>query len=52
MAKRDGISSDYKSPENSRYYRGQTYYLEKDSPKKFASIVIDNNDFLNPVTKG
>lgn len=34
-----------------RYIEGQKIYLSRCSPKRYASIIIDNNDLNNPVIK-
>lgn len=49
MAVRNGCSSDPKDPANKRYYAGQNLYLKSCTPKNRATVVIDNNDFKNPI---
>jgi len=34
---------------NERYIPGQKIYLESENPQEKADIVIDNNDYMNPV---
>ncbi len=36
---------------NERYVPGQTLYFQEANPKEVADIVVDNNDFQNPIIK-
>jgi uridine kinase len=48
MAQRDGTSPDPQHQSNRRYRAGQLLYFQECDPRRRASIVIDNTDFLKP----
>jgi uridine kinase len=47
-AQRGEGSGDPRSPENYRYVEGQKIYLHKCDPKKYATIIINNENLLSP----
>jgi uridine kinase len=47
-AQRGEGSSDPRSPENRRYVEGQKIYLRECDPKKYATIVINNENLVSP----
>ncbi|GAA1988609.1 hypothetical protein GCM10009838_59330 [Catenulispora subtropica] len=51
MVHRDGASPDGQDPRNRRYSEGQQLYLAACHPADRASMVIDNNDFSQPVIR-
>lgn len=44
-----GSKEEIEQRYNERYIPGQKIYLEAEHPQEKADIVIDNNDFMNPV---
>jgi uridine kinase len=49
MVKRDGAASaDPSAESNRRYLEGQKMYLAECEPARWATVVIDNNDFSSP----
>jgi uridine kinase len=48
-AQHDGGSPDPRAPENRRYVEGQQIYLRECDPKRYASIVINNDVLVSPV---
>ncbi|MEN9519717.1 MAG: hypothetical protein RLZZ381_2305 [Cyanobacteriota bacterium] len=47
-AQRGEGSCDPRSPENHRYVEGQKIYLHECDPKKYATIIINNENLLSP----
>ncbi len=44
-----GNSEDVEAIYKARYIPGQKLYLESEKPRDKANVVLDNNDFMNPV---
>ena len=49
MAVRDGVNPDQDDPLVQRYVGGQQLYFETCQPQQQADVVIDNNDWSNPI---
>lgn len=49
LAARDGTNPDQDDPLVRRYVEGQRLYFETCQPQQRADMVIDNNDWANPV---
>ena len=47
-AQRGGRSPDPQAPENRRYVEGQELYLRECDPKRYATIVINNEALTSP----
>ena len=47
-AQRDDSSPDPEGASNQRYVRGQELYLRSSTPKRFATVTINNDDLLSP----
>jgi len=45
---RDNRSKNVDAPENTRYVEGQKLYLTECTPKRFADVIINNNDLSSP----
>ncbi len=52
MAKRDGVDPDPENPLIQRYVGGQQLYFAACQPRQRADVVVDNNDWQNPVIVG
>jgi uridine kinase len=48
MAERDAGSPDPEAPSNRRYVGGQEIYLARCQPRRWASVVINNDDLDSP----
>jgi uridine kinase len=51
-AQRDGSSPDPQAPENRRYVEGQQLYLRECDPRRYATIVINNETLEAPYRPG
>ena len=47
-AQRDGTPSDPHAPENRRYVEGQQLYLHACDPRRYATVVINNETLESP----
>jgi uridine kinase len=47
-AQRDDSSPDPDAASNQRYVRGQELYLQSSEPKRFATVIVNNDDLLAP----
>lgn len=47
-AERGESSPDLAAPSNERYVRGQELYLRSAEPKRFATVIVNNDDLLAP----
>jgi uridine kinase len=48
MAERDASSPDPDAPSNRRYVAGQEIYLARCQPRRWASVVVNNDDLDSP----
>lgn len=48
MAERDGSDPDPDAASNERYVGGQQIYLRENSPETHATVIVDNNEILDP----